>query len=384
MLWGSTRPLTLSGEVAGLYSVPPVQLLKTTLFPFWSTLSPALDGDPAIVSFYVGLVALSVAAWGAWKGELWQRRLAAGCGAAAVLSLGSHLPGFSSLNFLHVFRFPANWLLLTSVGIAVLAAKGVSVLPKASRWPVAGLIALELILFAQTPRTAWSDPDILEAPGSASKVTGRIYHAPDLMALWKQGTLDSEEGYLLVRDFLAPSFGTAFGVREVASYQQLRSLKAARYEARLRRSGPRSDLAAYAGISHIVALSADASRIDRSDLKMIALNGAEPRIFTAEGEAKIRLIASGPGDLTAEIEAQETSLIVFSEAALPGWQVSIDGKKATLEEFEGTFLAARVPSGTSRVSFRYRPGLFILGAALSLLSALCLAGFGLKDRLRRA
>jgi len=61
--------------------------------------------------------------------------------------------------------------------------------------------------------------------------------------------------------------------------------------------------------------------------------------------------------------------VVLTQQDAPGWKITLDGKPASASA-AGTFRAVRVPAGHHEVSWRYRPPLFFLGAALTTLGLL--------------
>ncbi|MEK6710776.1 MAG: hypothetical protein AABZ64_09365 [Nitrospinota bacterium] len=272
----SVRGVLLSAESAVEYSLPVPQLLKELLLPQWYALSPDILGDPAIVAFYTGVPALILAAWGCGLGarEKW---LGAGTLAALLLSLGANLPGYRQAPCLHVFRFPANWLLAASAGVAILCAAAIARLPgRSAGWLCAGLISLDLVLFAQPSRVAWAragflqDPPALARPLSAAPEPMRIWHTRRLRDVWTRGRLETEADYLLMRDYLAPSFGTAFGLQEVSSYQTLLLREAAQFQSRLAAAGPGSPLREAAGAALVVDIEEGADRVEGRSLRVRA------------------------------------------------------------------------------------------------------------------
>lgn len=58
-------------------------------------------------------------------------------------------------------------------------------------------------------------------------------------------------------------------------------------------------------------------------------------------------------------------VVVVRELADAGWRVSLDGVPGRLLVADGMFLAVRVPAGTHRIAFDYRPTEFVTGAVLA-------------------
>src|SRR5581483_11474895 len=214
----SSRGFTVSADFAGQFSMPPLQLLKELFVPQWMWIDPGVAGDPAMETFYIGPLALGSALWAAAKDGKTSRGLAASSAAFFLLSLGRFLPGFGALPFFHLFRSPSNWLLPASVAASLLASAGIARLPsRRLRWTVAALVAVDLAMFAQPAKSAWSKPSFFsDTPFLVQSVESwprplRLLHSRHLMETWGRGRLEREEDYLLMRDYLAPSFGMAFG-----------------------------------------------------------------------------------------------------------------------------------------------------------------------------
>src|SRR5262249_51772778 len=154
-------------------------------WPFWSR---DVIGDQAVVSFYVGPILLLAALWAAVKGGRWERRALAGLVVCLVLSLGGALPGFAQLTPLHVFRFPANWLMLASAGLGILGGAGIGRLPSPPlRWAATAFVVLDLLLFAQHGRTPWFTTSFLTDPPPLARSllpdasSLRLYHSPRVL-----------------------------------------------------------------------------------------------------------------------------------------------------------------------------------------------------------
>jgi hypothetical protein len=81
---------------------------------------------------------------------------------------------------------------------------------------------------------------------------------------------------------------------------------------------------------------------------------AEPKLERSPDQ--IVLHATGPG------------LLVLSEIAYPGWQVTIDGQAASLETVGGLLRGARLPAGEHVIRFLFRPYLVYAGLGLSALA----------------
>jgi len=377
----SSRGALLSAEAVAQYSLDLPLLAKQLLLPQWFAFAPEMRGDPAIVMFYVGPVALAAAILAVLRGAAVERRVALGAALAALLALGNSLPFYEVLRPLHVFRFPANWLLLVAMGATWLTAAGVARLPRPSwRWAAVALLALDLVAFAWPTRTAWIQPGFFESPPAwAEGQVHRIYQTRSLRNLWIRGGLASAGDYESMREYLAPSFGTAFGIGEVRSYQVLGSRRAHAFEQRLAAEAPDSPLWDWADVGTIVAAAPGATRIEPGAVQLRKRPMRHGRAFVpGGGSARFTEYRAGRATIQAELPA--AGRLVFSETALPGWQVAVDGKSAKVERFADTFLAASVPAGEHRVTFVYRPWPFVAGRLISGAALFLLVGYTVRRR----
>lgn len=88
---------------------------------------------------------------------------------------------------------------------------------------------------------------------------------------------------------------------------------------------------------------------------------------------------NGPGTVTVEGRGGRLRLrahmegagwIVVSNAAWKGWRARVDGEAAEIRFANHAFIGIHLPRGEHEVSLIYRPRSFVLGAAVSALSAL--------------
>jgi hypothetical protein len=81
--------------------------------------------------------------------------------------------------------------------------------------------------------------------------------------------------------------------------------------------------------------------------------------------------------------AKGPGLLVLSEIAYPGWEVSVDGVPAEIETAGGLLRGVRLETGEHQVVFTFRPRLFYLGLALAGLGWCGLLAWALAGRRSR-
>lgn len=179
----------LSFQEATSFSLKPLQLAWTLLPTYGLASLGAIFDTPAYTEFvaYVGLIGLALAVAGAWQGRgrgrafgiffvLLGLALGAGRWNPAYFVLHGAVPGFD------LFRVPARWMLLYTIGAAVLIGLGVQWVTiwlagrggKQARWTwlvpilLVLLLAGDLLLAAQAlPHTHPTAPEAVDGVRSA-------------------------------------------------------------------------------------------------------------------------------------------------------------------------------------------------------------------------
>jgi Bacterial membrane protein YfhO len=99
------------------------------------------------------------------------------------------------------------------------------------------------------------------------------------------------------------------------------------------------------------------------------------------GSSPARIVHYAPN--AVEVEASRAGLLVLSDAYDPNWTVTLDGSAAVLLRVDTALRGVCLPAGSHRVRFEYRPTLFFVGAAISVVGWLALGLIGLATVLRR-
>jgi hypothetical protein len=99
------------------------------------------------------------------------------------------------------------------------------------------------------------------------------------------------------------------------------------------------------------------------------------------GESRIVLLR--PDRVLLDVEATAPGFVVLADAWDPGWQVTVDGRRASLLRADVAFRAVGVPAGRHAVEMRYRPRPVLEGLALSAASLLAVAATALRARSTR-
>jgi hypothetical protein len=101
------------------------------------------------------------------------------------------------------------------------------------------------------------------------------------------------------------------------------------------------------------------------------------------GPARISVAQDGP-DLQLQIRAEKPTWIVVSETNWPGWRATDENHHGLPLVFaDHAFVGVRVLAGTHRIHLFYLPRSFVLGAWISVLTALSIVASAIARRRRR-
>src|SRR5205823_42251 len=90
------------------------------------------------------------------------------------------------------------------------------------------------------------------------------------------------------------------------------------------------------------------------------------------------------GSVHASVRADRPGVLVVSQAWFPGWRATVDGRSAPVVRADGLVLGVPVPAGSHRVVLRYVPPGFRAGVAVTLVTIVGLATWGVVVRRRAA
>lgn len=126
------------------------------------------------------------------------------------------------------------------------------------------------------------------------------------------------------------------------------------------------------------------------DLPADVVQGADIDVLTErlaqlrESPSTVASHSSG-GQLVVDIDAATAGWWVLPAAAMPGWQVVVDGQHRVLRAHGGVFAAVEVEQGRHRIEMAYRPPGLLAGLLVTVGGLMLLIGAAFVDarRLRR-
>lgn len=98
----------------------------------------------------------------------------------------------------------------------------------------------------------------------------------------------------------------------------------------------------------------------------VVLEGAGEAAGGATGSARVDHYSARRVDV--RVQSDGPGHVVLADTWYPGWSAMVDGERAEILRADYLLRAVAVPAGEHRVSFRYRPWSFVIGAALSFFS----------------
>jgi hypothetical protein len=123
------------------------------------------------------------------------------------------------------------------------------------------------------------------------------------------------------------------------------------------------------------------ARIDKPgiDFHRVAIVEAPlPRALEESGaDDSVRFRSYGADEMSMDVNAGATGLLVLSEVYYPGWRATVNGERAEIREVDGALRGLVVPKGASRVELEYVPLSYYAGAGLGVVTvgAVLLAWF---------
>jgi hypothetical protein len=319
-----------------------------------------------------------------------------------LMPLTRHLPGFG------FFMGPGRYTIVTALGGGLFAAIMLDRITR--RFSVIKTAVFTTLLCALTlPELQWSSRTIQDAVVVAQPPIAQMDTS------WLRQTLaaDGESPNRLLAP--GPNVGNLFGVSCIPQYlgigpavYQDSSLRPPMGAENSDEVYPRADTMAQLeslGISHILTLDPISRPSDELEelrpypdtfLNAIWARGMKP-CFLYRLRSEPKRVAADPPDVmtsfqlltvkanSVEIEVDLTAeaSVILRELMYPGWTVTVDGAAAVANASDGIVRSVLVPAGTHNIRWTYNPTSFYLGAAISIVTLICLLAVVVSE-VRRA
>jgi hypothetical protein len=119
-------------------------------------------------------------------------------------------------------------------------------------------------------------------------------------------------------------------------------------------------------VASVVALMRDSAFDPRTQAVVLGDGGAGQ----GAGDGVVAVIDYRPNRVEMVVSAENPALLVLTDAAYPGWQVTLDGAPAPVETVNGLFRGVFVPTGTTTVIFTLSDAPVRRAALVTLVAAL--------------
>jgi hypothetical protein len=405
------RASGLSLEAASQWSMHPlraVEFLVPGLTPqtsdAWFTLlrrSFHPFEAPLHNSVHLGAPIVLLAAMALLRARADRRVLGLGlaCALWLVVALGAYTPLFAPLRALPLFgdwRFPEKGLLPLAVVLPALAGLGLRALAPHAR--MAAFTATVVLLLAGTladPTVVATLPralvdgsgvarDVLaaEAARPAPGAPGRYLRVA--RSRWSRQAMeqapDAAAKVELIRasqvEVLQEDLPGRFGIDALVAYGPMVNKRLGPY---LETTALRDEAGHVVGFDlPRLADEACVAHVLQDDLRLVH-QAVPSRARLVEGRGRVRTLSHGPERLEVAVDLETPGRLYVAEGFFPGWQATTStGAALEVEPAKGLFLSVALPAGTYQLTLVYRtPGL-ALGAGVSALALVLLAGLYLR------
>ena len=198
------------------------------------------------------------------------------------------------------------------------------------------------------------------------------------------------------RDLLLGMAGTRYGLEDVAGYDPLQLL---RYRDAITESNgnPQSDrhflwvevapkrLLRLLGVRYYVAQEGQVLRkltvVMRTPTATVLRDDKALPIARVNRPGRTdaaRIVVREPDRVVVETPAGPAGRLVLADPPYPGWQVTVDGKRAPTRVQNGLFRAVDLPAGSHRVEWRFSPHSVRLGLVISIATIVLAIAYGLS------
>jgi hypothetical protein len=111
------------------------------------------------------------------------------------------------------------------------------------------------------------------------------------------------------------------------------------------------------------------------------IRNASPPLEQCSGVDQLRIVENRPGRTVIDAELGCKGMLIVSDLYFPGWQATVDGRRAEIHEVYGFLRGVVVEGGRRRVEMVYRPrsvftGAVMTAAGAALALAAALSGLG--------
>ena len=112
-----------------------------------------------------------------------------------------------------------------------------------------------------------------------------------------------------------------------------------------------------------------------------------PAGFSPPGAPRVKgsatVVSHTANEVSIETQSEREAVLVLTDSYYPGWTAEVDGKRTEILRADYVFRAVPLSAGRHAVVFKFRPGSFLFGAAVSCAGAAVWSVWGILLILRR-
>jgi uncharacterized membrane protein YfhO len=97
------------------------------------------------------------------------------------------------------------------------------------------------------------------------------------------------------------------------------------------------------------------------------------------GIGTVRISSYEPEEVILEADLPGDGYVILADSFYPGWHAELDSKPVPVLRAQHALRAVAVPRGAHRIRFYYIPSSLLIGAVVSVLSALLLVAMALLE-----
>ena len=98
---------------------------------------------------------------------------------------------------------------------------------------------------------------------------------------------------------------------------------------------------------------------------------------TTNAQDRVTITRYEPERVELAVQADRPGYLVLTDSWYPGWNAAVDGRATPILRADVLFRAIQIEPGNHTVVFEYQPQSFVLGATISIISFLALAGISI-------
>jgi Bacterial membrane protein YfhO len=97
----------------------------------------------------------------------------------------------------------------------------------------------------------------------------------------------------------------------------------------------------------------------------------------------VTVVEHRPQRVILRAALERPGLVILADTYYPGWQLTIDGKRAPIYRANRMMRSAAVPAGLHTLVYVYRPASFSIGATISVVGLCALLAVAWRSRRKR-